>query len=184
MPYLLTEVETQRLVFRPVENISFEEWLPFFLHVNNARMVALDHLDTPESQCQHWFERAYKRINDGLGGLNGLYEKDSGKLVGQCGLLVQPVNGKNELEVGYSLLPSQWGKGYAIEAARKARDIAFERNYADTLISIIHVDNEPSKKVARKNGMRCRETTLFREVFPVDIFCINQVAWKRDREPE
>ncbi len=182
MAYLLTDEETQRLIFRSIEDISFEQWLPFFHIANNARMVALDHLETPEAQCRFWFERAHKRINDGLGGLNALYEKESGQPVGQCGLLVQPLHGKQELEVGYSLLPAHWGKGYAIEAARKARDIAFERNYTDTLISIIHVDNEPSKKVARKNGMSLWETTLFRDIFPVDIFSIDRETWKREAE--
>jgi len=146
MKYLLTGTETQRLIFRSIEEISFEEWLPFFHHPNNARMVALDHLDTPEAQCRLWFDRAHKRIKDGMGGLNALYEKSTGLLVGQSGLLVQPVNGINELEVGYSLLPASWGKGYATEAARHARDMAFDRGYADTLISIIHVENELSKK--------------------------------------
>ncbi len=180
MTYLLNGVETQRLIFGSITDISFEEWLPFFLHTNNARMVALDHLDTPEAQCRQWFERAHKRISDNRGGLNALYEKESGVLVGQCGLLVQPVNGKDELEVGYSLLPAQWGKGYAVEAARKARDIAFERKHTDTLISIIHVENEPSKKVARKNGMIVRETTLFRDVYPVEIFCIDRATWEAE----
>jgi len=110
MAYLLNGVETQRLIFGPIEDIVFEQWLPFFLHANNARMVALDHLETPEAQCQQWFKRAGDRIKEGRGGLNALCEKESGKLVGQCGLLVQPINGKDELEVGYSLLPAYRGK--------------------------------------------------------------------------
>jgi len=177
MNYLLTGLETQRLIFRPIDEIRFNEWLPFFQHPDNARMVALDHLETPEAQCERWFERAHQRIKDGMGGLNALYEKGSGLLVGQCGLLVQPVNGKDELEVGYSLLPAHWGRGYAIEAARKARDEAFGRTGIDSLISIIHVDNEPSKKVARNNGMAGREKTLFRDIFPVEIFCIDRGTW-------
>jgi len=178
MNYLLTGTETQRLIFRSIEDISFEEWLPFFRLPNNARMVALDHLDTLEAQCERWFERAHQRIKDGMGGLNALYESGSGVLVGQCGLLLQPVNGSNELEVGYSLLPAHWGKGYATEAARKARDTAFERAYTDNLISIIHVDNELSKKVARNNGMSVREKTLFRDKFPVEIFSIAREHWE------
>ena len=90
MNYLLTDIETPRLIFRSIKEIAFEEWLPFH-HPNNTRMVALDHLDTPEAQCELWFERAHKRIKDDLGGFNARYENNSGMLVGQCGLSVQPV---------------------------------------------------------------------------------------------
>ena len=81
--------------------------------------------------------------------------------------------------MGYSLLPAYWGKGFAIEAARKARDTAFMKHYASTIISIIHIENEPSKKVARNNGMQLSGSTLFRGKYPVDIFRIDLKDWEQ-----
>ncbi|GAA4456423.1 GNAT family N-acetyltransferase [Rurimicrobium arvi] len=178
MNYLLTGTETERLSFRPVQDILFEEWLPFFDNQNNPRMVGLDYLPTPEEQCSMWFERGLNRIAEGRGGMNALYEKESGLFVGQCGLLVQEVDGKRELEVGYSLLPAFWGRGYATEAARKARDIAFASGFTDSLISVIHEENEPSKQVALRNDMQLHHKTIFKDLMPVEIFRIDREQWQ------
>lgn len=85
--------------------------------------------------------------------------------------MVQEVDGINELEIGYSHHPAFWGKGYATEAAQKCRDFAFENNFAETLISIVHVDNTASAKVATRNGMKLEKTTVYKEI-PVNIFRI------------
>jgi RimJ/RimL family protein N-acetyltransferase len=89
-----------------------------------------------------------------------------------CGLLVQEVDGINELEIGYSLHPAFWRKGYATEAAQKCRDFAFENNFAESLISIVHVENQQSAKVALRNGMKPEKTTIYKEI-PVNIFRIH-----------
>ena len=94
--------------------------------------------------------------------MNALIEKQTGKLIGHCGLLVQTVDEVTDLEIGYSLLPTFWNKGFASEAAKKCRDFAFENNFATSLISIISVTNTPSQGVAIKNGMRIDKLTNYR----------------------
>jgi [ribosomal protein S5]-alanine N-acetyltransferase len=178
MNYLLAGLCTTRLEFRSIHEVRFEEWLPLFERAGTARMLGLDHFPTAEAQCRGWFERSHQRIADGLGGLNALYSREDGRLIGKCGLLVQEVDGQRELEVGYSLLPANWGQGFAAEAARAARDEAFSRNLTDSLISIIHVDNEPSRKVARANGMHSSKRTIYKELFPVDLFRIDRQTWE------
>lgn len=105
--------------------------------------------------------------------MNALTLKASGQLVGICGLLVQTVDGIEELEIGYSILPKFWLQGYAFEAAQKCKHFAFEKGFSDSLISIIHVDNVPSQKVALKNGMFLDKTTIYRDN-PVHIFRVIQ----------
>ncbi len=93
--------------------------------------------------------------------MNALIGKSSGKLIGHCGLLVQTVDEAQELEIGYSLLPAFWNKGYAYEAASKCRTFAFENNFSDSLISIISLLNLNSQRVAVKNGMFIEKETVF-----------------------
>jgi RimJ/RimL family protein N-acetyltransferase len=71
-------------------------------------------------------------------------------------------------------LPQFWQQGFAIEAAQKCKEFAFEHHFADSLISIIHVDNVPSQKVALKNGMHLQKTTSYKDN-PVHIFRVDRV---------
>jgi RimJ/RimL family protein N-acetyltransferase len=91
--------------------------------------------------------------------------------VGQCGLLVQTIDDIEELEIGYSLMPAHRGKGYASEAARKCKEFAFENEFSDSLISVIHVDNNASARVALANGMFLDKSTISKGD-PVNIYRI------------
>jgi RimJ/RimL family protein N-acetyltransferase len=88
--------------------------------------------------------------------------KSTGEFLGECGLVVQEVDGSREIELGYSIKRSHWGKGFAPEASIAVRDHAFEFLGLRRLISIIHPDNTRSQAVARKVGMRHeKDTQLF-----------------------
>jgi RimJ/RimL family protein N-acetyltransferase len=61
-----------------------------------------------------------------------------------------------ELEVGYALARESWGRGYATEAARAARDHAFRDRDAPRVISLIRPENAASVRVAEKCGLAPR----------------------------
>ena len=167
---LLEEQFSERLFFRKVVPQDFDVWLPFY--ENPASTQYWNGLPkNPEKACRQQFDRIFERYEKRLGGMNALIDKNSSKLIGMCGLLIQIVDGEEELEIGYSVLPQQWRKGYAFEAAQKCKLYAFENKLAKSLISIIHVDNTPSKKVALKNGMHLDKITTYKEN-PVGIFRI------------
>jgi ribosomal-protein-alanine N-acetyltransferase len=159
MKYTLDNSETERLQFRLLTEDDFDHWLPFFDASEVMRFFALDPSKPKEELCQLWFDKVMARYANDLGGMNVLIDKKTGAFVGQCGLLVQTVEDKEILEIGYSVLPEFWGKGYATEAARHCKEMAFSRNYTDAVHSIIHVDNHASEAVALKNGM-----TLFKAI--------------------
>jgi len=160
MKYLLEGEETERLLFREIRDSDFKEWLTFFqdpitsLHWNEEKESAL-------RECEKWYAKQQWRYEHDQGGMNVLTEKSSGKLIGHCGLLVQMVDDISELEIGYSLLPEFWNKGYAFEAALRCKEVAFKNQFADSLISIISLTNVPSQKVALKNGMTIDKQTEY-----------------------
>jgi RimJ/RimL family protein N-acetyltransferase len=153
MNYLLTGESTDRILFRLLKKSDFDAWLPLFYEENVAKFLNMPANKTPREYCELWFEKAMHRYKHNLGGLNVLEDKATGKMVGQCGLLIQEIEGKERLEIGYSILPEYWGKGYASEAAIKCKNFAFENNLADNLVSNVHINNIGSETVALRNGM-------------------------------
>lgn len=173
MDYLLEGEETKRLRFRKVQPTDFKLWLPF--HEDPLSSQYWDGLPKdPKTACQQQFDRIFERYHTGLGGMNALICKKAHNIIGLCGLLVQIVDGIKELEIGYSILPEHWGKGYATEAARKCKQVAFKNQWASHLISIIQVNNLPSKNVATKIGMQKHKTTTYNQN-PVAIYRVNNV---------
>ncbi len=167
---------SERLLFRQLEQSDFDDWLIFCNDTTSLKYIWLTDNESANEKCKVWFDRVFHRYNNHLGGMNALIEKSNNKFVGQCGLLIHTVDEINELEIGYSLMPEFRGKGYALEAAKKCKDYAFENNLSDSLISIIHIDNKKSEKVAIKNGMKLDKTTIYKNN-KVNIFRIAKHEW-------
>lgn len=176
---LLHNLTTERLRFRNLEladAITWEEFLSnseavkFFPPVTGIKQGAVE-----------WLEKSLKRYaTDGFG-LYALIEKNTNTFVGQCGLMIQEVDGIRELEIGYHLLPRFWKQGYASEAAIGCRDFAFKNHLADSIISLIVPENFPSQKVAQKNGMKKEAETEWRGT-KVFIYRITRDEWGKIRE--
>jgi len=100
--YLLTGQESERLRFRKLERNDFDTWLTFHEEPRSFEFWGGMPKD-PIEACEHWFEKAFHRYENELGGMNVLINKNTDAFIGQCGLLVQIVDGIQELEVGYSI---------------------------------------------------------------------------------
>ncbi len=176
--FLLEGQQSERLSFRKLEESDFESWLEFCSDPSSLEFMffAKSVPDDPAVKCRMWFDKIFNRYANNLGGLNALIDKNTNEFIGQCGLLIQTIDGIEEMEIGYSLMPQHRKKGYALEAAKKCRDFAFENNLRDSLISTIHIDNVNSAKVAMGNGMSKEKETIYMEN-PVNIFRISKVEW-------
>lgn len=179
MKYLLEDQETERIVFRKIKESDFNTWLEFHKNPLTSRYW-ISELNSPEIECRNWYEKQFYRYENDLGGMNALIEKRTGKLIGHCGLLIQIVDDEPELEIGYSILPEFWSKGYATEGAKRCKDYAFENDFSDSLISIISLTNQPSEKVALNNGMKIDKVTDYNNN-RVNIFRIHKLEWNKTR---
>ncbi len=162
-----------RLMFRHLQPGDAVIWEAFLSNLEAVKFFPPG-LNVTGSAVE-WIERQLKRYKADGFGLNALIEKVSGDFVGQCGLLRQEVDGIQELEIGYHLLPRFWKKGFAAEAANACRIFAFENNMAPSVISIIEPQNLASQRVAERNGMKKDKETFWRgaEVFIYRVRMIN-----------
>lgn len=110
----------------------------------------------------HWEIRGY--------GFWAVEEKATGTYVGRAGPWF-PLGWK-EPEIGWTLMPSATGKGYATEAAMAARAHAYARDGLgwDTAISQIDPKNDPSKAVATRLGATYESTYDDPEYGPIEVW--------------
>ena len=111
---------------------------------------------------QVWLQTCLERYYQTWGfGPYAVLEKQSYDVIGYCGLFYFPdINGKPEVEIGYRLARSAWGKGYATEAARAVRDYAFQILAIKRLIAMIDPSNVASIRVAEKIGMHYEQDVM------------------------
>jgi len=175
--YYLEERESERLIIRPLigsDNLALQE---FIMDEQATRFFPDDWKLSPEKSAE-WIDLQLKRYEENRYGLQALIEKKSGEFAGLCGLLTQSVDGIDELEIGYHLIPRFWGNGYATEAAVFFKILGFENDLAKSLISLIDKENIPSQKVAQRNGMTREGETLYMGM-KVFIYRIQREEYKR-----
>lgn len=78
--------------------------------------------------------------------------KDRGLPIGICGVLRRDT--LPEPDLGFSLLPAWWLKGYAFEAADAVMRHARGTLHVGRILAITSVDNEPSMRLLGKLGFR------------------------------
>jgi RimJ/RimL family protein N-acetyltransferase len=75
-----------------------------------------------------------------------------------------------EIEIGWSLRRSFWGRGLATEGARQAVAAAFQHLEPDRVISLIAPSNDRSAAVARRLGMRQSSTAATNQGVELRVF--------------
>jgi ribosomal-protein-alanine N-acetyltransferase len=169
------EIESARLITQKLTESHILPWADFFKDKEAIEYFpSYDGTDLERSKS--WMERQLMRYTENRYGMQALLDKKSNEFIGQCGLLAQEVDGIAELEVGYHIFKRHWGQGYAPEAARLFINFAFENNLSDSIISIIHVNNLRSQRVADKNGLTREKQTKWLDL-DVYIYRINKDNW-------
>lgn len=147
MSILDTRIETERLILRVPRREHFERYAELI-----CDPVAASHIGGGLSRGDAW--RRFLQM-PGAWAVQGfamfsLIEKSTGRWVGQAGPW-QP-EGWPGTEVGYSLHPDAWGRGYATEACTAAIDWAFDVLDWTDVIHCIAPTNTASQSVARRLG--------------------------------
>ena len=170
MRFLLDGEKTRRLKFRKIVPSDFNSWLPFHQDPLSNQFWNSPTV-SPKEACKIQLKNILERYDSNLGGMHALIHRETKAYIGMSGLLIQTVDSIPEIEIGYSILPQFWRLGYATEAAIKCKEFALKYNIAQSIISIIHIDNIPSQKVALANGMLLDRTTTYKDN-PVHIYRI------------
>lgn len=108
-------------------------------------------------------------------GIRTVVLRDTGEIIGRCGLLRRELDGALETELMYVLSPRFWGQRLASEAARSIRDYAWQSLDLTRLISRIAPENAASKRVAMAVGMRFLRRSQFDSQL-VEIYLVERTS--------
>lgn len=143
-------LETERLYLREMKQADFNSLCKILQ--DEETMYAYEGAFS-DAEVQEWLDRQISRYQKWGFGLWAVVLKETGEMIGQCGLTMQLWKDEEVLEVGYLFQRSYWHKGYATEAARACKKYAFESLNADEVCSIIRDTNTASQGVAIRNDM-------------------------------
>ncbi len=152
-------IETERLRLRAITQDDFADLFAIWSDAETMRFYP-NTLD--EQAMRAWIERNLKRYAEYGHGLWAVIRQADQQFVGDCGLVVQDVEGVAELEAGYQFNKQFWGNGYATEAARGCMDFARDELGRERIISMIRPENLPSRRVAERNGLQIEKKVFWR----------------------
>ncbi len=144
-------LETERLILRPMSATDINALHLIF--TDSKVMASFGGELLNREQMMRWLGRNLDHQNRYGYGLFSVILKESGELIGDCGLEQMEVESVQVAELGYDFRSDFWNQGYATEAACTVRDYAFNILQLPQLISLIRVGNLASKRVAEKVGM-------------------------------
>lgn len=148
-------LETERLLLRRLTLDDVANLLGIFTDPEAMRYYPAT---KSRQETIEWIEWNLKSYSEHGFGLWATIRKDTSAFAGQCGLIMQRnVDGRDEIEIGYSFLRTQWNAGFATEAATACRDFGFANLNRTRLVSLIDPGNRASQRVAEKVGMSCEK---------------------------
>lgn len=173
-------LETKRLILRPPVLEDFEAFAK--MHGDPAVM---EFLGGTQERANAW-----RTFNAFVGSwylykfaMFSMIVKETGEWIGRTGP-IHPLEWP-ENEVGWGIVKSAMGKGFALEAAVATMDYAFDVLGWEKLIHCIHPDNLASQKLAiRLNSQNLGPTKLPAPYshIRVDAWGQNKEEWKENRK--
>lgn len=151
---------TERLFIRHFRILDIE---PMYQVFSDADVMHYGNGVQTKEWVQNWLYTCLEQYYPIWGfGPYAVTERFNLNVLGYCGLFFfSNVNGKPEIEIGYRLAKSAWGKGYATEAARAVSNFAFTQLGIKRLIAMIDPSNVASIRVAEKIGMHYEKDVMF-----------------------
>jgi [ribosomal protein S5]-alanine N-acetyltransferase len=123
------------------------------MHGDARVMATLGGLRTPE-QLEAGNQRLLARWEQAGFGWWIARHRPDGRFAGRGGLQRVSVAGRDEVEVGYGLVPEFWGRGLAGEIATESVRVGFQALGLSELVCFTLPTNVRSRRVMEKAGFR------------------------------
>ena len=167
-------IETERLFLREMKENDFDA---LYEVLADADIMQHYPYTFDESRVRNWIQRNIERYRIFGFGLWAVCLKETGKMIGDCGLTMQLIGGEIKPEIGYHIRSHKQRNGYAKEAAIAVRDWTFNNTPFQIIYSYMKYTNEPSVKTAISYG--CKQVGEYKddENEITKVFAISREQW-------
>jgi ribosomal-protein-alanine N-acetyltransferase len=145
----IERLETERMTARRIQSSDFEN----LYRLHNDPEVAKT-LGGPRTETQ--IKTSLEQIEQQWQTYGYCYwiffDKKTEQFVGRGGLRHVSIEGKDEVEVGYAVMPTFWRQGYATEMGQAAIIVATENLHLPELICFTLITNIVSQRIMEKLG--------------------------------
>lgn len=171
------EIKTDRLIIREMNENDFDSL--YFVLADSDIMKHYPYT-FDEKRVKGWIDKNVERYKTFGFGLWAVCLKETGEMIGDCGLTMQNINGSIKPEIGYHIRAIYQRKGYAKEAARAVRDWAFINTPFNEIYSYMKSTNVASINTALAYG--CRKVDEFKdeEDEVTNVYSVTRNEWKKD----
>lgn len=160
---MILVLHTERLTLIPFDESDVELAIEMF---TDADVLKFAGGAVEEHEIRKEMSNWIKRGGNGCIGIWCVTDRNSGEKFGSAALLPMPVEEDDtdfdlvvpgqmpdgDVEVGYFLKRSAWGKGYATEACKRLLQLAFEESPLSEVVASYDAGNDASRNVLLKSG--------------------------------
>ena len=133
-------IESERLLIRPLTEDEAETMFEQWVDPANERIHFAPERPS-DDQVRRWIESAW-----------GVWERETGELVGDCSLSFDQTF--QEWELSYGFRRDRWGRGYATEAGAACVRYGFDILGVEKIVADVDPENTASAHVLEKLGFR------------------------------
>ena len=171
----MMNIETERLILREMTDDDFESLRRV---LGDDEIMRYYPYAFDDARIRDWIARNRERYRVFGFGLWAVCRRDTGELIGDCGLTMQLIDGMIRPEIGYHIRADHQRQGYATEAARAVRDWTFENTPFRVVYSYMKAENLPSIRTAMAYG--CTEADGFtdEEGELTKVFALTRKKWE------
>lgn len=170
----MQKIVTERLILR---EMCLEDYDALYAVLGDSDIMKHYPYTFDEKRVRGWILKNIDRYRIFGFGLWAVVLKETGEMIGDCGLTMQNINGQIKPEIGYHIRKDHWRKGYAKEAAVAVRDWTFTHTPFNVIFSYMKSANVASVRTAMAYGGRKTEEFVDDEQEMTSVFAVTREEW-------
>ncbi len=132
-----------------------------------------------EEYAQKWLDWCKKSYQEYGFGHWAVVDKQTGEMIGSCGISMQSIDDEWKPEIGYHLRKDYHRQGLGKEIASSLRDYFFTHYDYDEVFSYMDIDNVASYKTAESIGMKFDHIFTSKYGISFRVYKITREEWMR-----